>query len=149
MKDYSIIKNKKTKQIPKRRSFPLHWKVWKTASFHDLPQNVNSLNWLEKQKPPTRKKWTPSLHMMTNSYKYLHNGLSPSPSMPVANKTLHAFFVHLTSNAKKMPLHRLSINNNRQNTQCLALLALYHKARPRAHILTFIGEFCQKSKFKN
>jgi hypothetical protein len=27
-----------------------------TASFHNLPQNVDSLNWLEKQEPPTRKK---------------------------------------------------------------------------------------------
>ncbi len=27
VKDYSIIKNRKTKQIPKRRSFPLQWKV--------------------------------------------------------------------------------------------------------------------------
>jgi hypothetical protein len=50
VKDYSIIKNRKTKQIPKRTSFPLQWKVWKTMSFHDLPQNADSLNRLEKQK---------------------------------------------------------------------------------------------------
>jgi hypothetical protein len=31
-------------------SFPLQWKVWKMTSFHDLPQNVNSLNRFEKQK---------------------------------------------------------------------------------------------------
>jgi hypothetical protein len=100
----------------------LQWKVWKTTSFHDLPQNVNSLNWLEKQKPP-KMMW---LHTMNNYYTYLHNGLSPS--MPVANKALHAFRVHLASNTKNMPSHRLSINSNRQNTQCLALPALYHEA---------------------
>jgi hypothetical protein len=66
--------------------------------------------------------------MMTNSYIYLHNGLSPSPSMLVANKTLHAFFVHLTSNGKNMQSHHLSINNNRQNTQCLAPLAFCREA---------------------
>jgi hypothetical protein len=44
------MKNRKTKQIPKRTSFPLQLKVWKTTSFHDLPQNANSLNRLEKQK---------------------------------------------------------------------------------------------------
>jgi hypothetical protein len=89
---------------------------------------------------------------MTNSYIYLHNGLSPCPSMPVANKTLHAFLVHLASNAEKMPSHRLSINSNRQNNQCLALPTLCHEAWPRAHILTFTGEFCQKKgiqKLKN
>jgi hypothetical protein len=37
-------------------SIPLQWKVWKMASFLDLPQNVDSLNSLEKQKPPIRKK---------------------------------------------------------------------------------------------
>jgi len=145
VKDYSTIKNrKKTKQIRKRTSFPLQWKVWKTSSFHDLPQNADSLNWLEKQKPPTRKKWTPSLHTMTNSFTYLHDG-----SMPVGNKTFHAFVVHLASNAEKMPSHRLSNNSNRKNTQCLALPALCHEAWPRAHILTFTGEFCQKREFKN
>jgi hypothetical protein len=50
VKDYSIFKNRKTKQIPKRTSFPLQWKVWKTTSFHHLPQNADSLNRLEKQK---------------------------------------------------------------------------------------------------
>jgi hypothetical protein len=50
MKDYSIIKNRKAKQILKRTSFPLQWKVWKTTSFHDLPQNVDNLKRLEKQK---------------------------------------------------------------------------------------------------
>ncbi len=149
MKDYSIIKNRKTKQIPWRTSVPLQWKVWKTASLHDLPQNVDSLNWLEKQEPPIRKKWTPSLHTMINSYTYLHNGLSPSPSMPMTNKTLHTFLMHLASNVEKMPSHCLSINSNRQNTQCLALPALCHKAWPRAHILTFTREFYQKREFKN
>jgi hypothetical protein len=44
-----------------------------------------------KNKRTTHKgKMTPSLCMMTNSYTYLENGLSPSPSMPVANKALHA-----------------------------------------------------------
>ncbi len=149
MKDYSIIKNRKTKQIPLRTTAPLQWKVWKTTSFHDLPQNVDSLNWLEKQEPPTRKKWTPFLNpkpsnepMMTNSYTYLHNGLSPSPSMPMANKTLHTFLMHFTSNAKKMPSSHLSINTNKQNIQCLVLSALCHKASPKAHILTFTREFC-------
>jgi hypothetical protein len=28
----------------------------KPTSFHDLPQNVHSLDWLEKQEPSTRKK---------------------------------------------------------------------------------------------
>jgi hypothetical protein len=37
-----------------------------------------------------------------------------------------------SSNAKKMPSHRLSINSNKQNTQCLALPALCHEAWPRA-----------------
>jgi hypothetical protein len=119
------------------------------ASFLDLPQNVDSLNSLEKQKPPIRKKWTPSLHTMTNSYTYLHNALSPSPSMPVANKTLHAFLMHLASKVKKMPSRLLSINSNRQNTQCVALSALCHEAWPRAHIFTFTWEFCQKRGFKN
>jgi hypothetical protein len=50
VKGYSIIKNRKTKQIPKRTSFPLQWKVWKMTSFHDLPQNADSLERLEKQK---------------------------------------------------------------------------------------------------
>jgi hypothetical protein len=56
VKDYSIIKNRKTKQIPLRTIVPLQCKVWKMASFHDLPQDVDSLNWLEKQEPPLRKK---------------------------------------------------------------------------------------------
>jgi hypothetical protein len=56
VKDYAVIKNRKTKQIPKRTSFPLQCKVWETASFHDLPQKADSLNWLGKQEPPTRKK---------------------------------------------------------------------------------------------
>jgi hypothetical protein len=119
VKDYSIIKNRKTKQIPKRTSFSLQCKVWKTASFHDLPQNADSLNWLRKREPPTRKKWI--LHTMTNSYTYLHNGLSPSPSMPATDKTLNA----------------------------LAPPALCHEAWPTAHILPFPGEFCQKREFKN
>jgi len=68
--------------------------------------------------------------------------------MPVVNKTLHSFLVHLTSNPEKMPSCLLSINSNRQNTQYLALPALCHEAWPRAHILTFTGEFCQKREFK-
>jgi hypothetical protein len=69
--------------------------------------------------------------------------------MPMANKTLHTFLVHLASNVENMPSRLLSINSNRQNTQCLALPTLYHEAWPRAHILTFIGELYQKREFKN
>jgi hypothetical protein len=103
---------------------------------------------LKKKNHPQEKKWTPSIHMMTNSYTYFHNGLSPSPSMLMTNKTLHDVLVHLASNVKKMPSRRLSINSNRQNTQCLALLTFCHEAWPMAYI-TFTGEFCQKKEFKN
>jgi len=82
--------------------------------------------------------------MMTNSYTYVHNGLSPFPSMPVANKTLHAFLVHLTSKAKKMPSPRLSINTNRQNTQCQPYRPPTTKLDPGPTSLRLLGNFANK-----
>jgi hypothetical protein len=56
VKDYSIIKKQKNKADPLKDISSTTVEVWKMASFHDLPQNVDSLNWLEKEEPPTRKK---------------------------------------------------------------------------------------------
>jgi len=144
-----LSKTEKQSRSLKGHHFHCSVRYGKRHPFMIRHEMLIALIGLENKNHPQEKKWTPSLHAMTNSYTYLHNGLSPSPSMPVANKTLHTFLVHLASNSNKMPSHRFSINSNSQNTQCLALPALCHEAWPTAHIVTFTGEFCHKRELKN